>query len=83
MLSEVFAGCGRGRRGKEKYLKVTDGVEKMIVRYAHPVYDRTVESYPVGICGYCYRELFLCKKAEGQNEEIKKDQNVPVLNWRW
>ena len=69
--SDCCAGCGRGRRGRVKYQNVTTALEKLLVRYAHPAYDRTVQSYPAGICDYCRRELYFCKKAEENNEEIK------------
>ena len=69
--SDCCAGCGRGTKGRQKFQVVTAAMEKLLVKYAHPVYDRTVQSYPVGVCEYCRRQLFHCKKADENNEAFK------------
>ena len=66
------AGCGRG--GAK--LEVTAVIETLIRKYAHADYDKTVNSYPSGICSTCKRSLYKCR-----TQEEKEDTVTPRSEW--
>ena len=66
------AGCGRG--GAK--LEVTAVIETLIQKYAHADYDKTVNSYPSGICSTCKRSLYKCRMQEEKEETV-----TPRIEW--
>ena len=50
---------------------VTSVLEALIQKYAHPMYDCTVESFPVGLCNTCKDSLYKCKRSEVDWNEVR------------
>ena len=65
--------CSACGAGKVK-AKLKPSEEVLIRKYAHPEYESSVESYPLGLCGGCKAALYKCRKAEekGESAEDKK-----------
>lgn len=68
---------------KKKMLLITSCTEDLVRKFAHPQYDSSVLSYPVGLCSWCRVGLFKLNKDEvfigsSQWEEFNlEDLNVP------
>ena len=65
------AGCGIHTAEKDRKLPLTKLLEKLIKKFAHPSFDSTVASFPVGLCATCRRMLYKCEKCEKEGQEVK------------
>ena len=57
-------------------LEVTAVIETLIQKYAHADYDKTVNSYPSGICSTCKWSLYKCSMQEKKEETV-----TPQIEW--
>ena len=65
------AGCGIHTAEKDRKLPLTKLLEKLIKKLAHPSFDSTVASFPVGLCATCRRMLYKCEKCEKEGKEVR------------
>ena len=75
---QMCAACG-GRAGKRK---VTPHIGEMIKRWAQPMWNPNVASFPIGICDSCRTLLTQCEKLQTTDLPGKSGTKQRWLNFK-